>query len=290
MTMKTLQIGTIINTEWEVPAFRHLELRPKQARYCLVIPVINEGERLINQLQCMAELGHMDIVDVIIADGGSNDASTRPDRLLELGVVELLIKDGPGKLSAQLRMAYAWALEAGYDGIITIDGNGKDGVETIPDFVAALDHGIDYAQASRFIKGGEAINTPFVRLMAIRFLHAPLLSLAAGKWLTDTTQGYRAYSARYLLHLDVRPFRSVFAKYELLAYLTVRASQLGLNATEIPTRRIYPDDGTVPTKISTISGNLDLLNTLWSTVTRRYHPKNRGANSPFNNIRPSDER
>lgn len=273
---KTLQRGAISRSEWEVPEFDCLQFRPKRARYCLVIPVINEGERLIKQLRKMAALGHMDVVDVIIADGGSSDGSTDPNTLHGLGVAELLVKRGPGKLSAQLRMAYAWALEAGYEGIITIDGNGKDGVETIPDFVAALDRGVDYAQASRFIKGGQGVNTPLARLLAIRLVHAPLLSLAAGKWLTDTTQGYRAYSARYLLHPGVQPFRSIFARYEMLAYLSVRASQLELQVAELPTRRIYPDDGTIPTKINATSGNVDLLKTLWATITRRYHPKDRG--------------
>jgi len=267
-----LEQGQISHPDWEVPDFEYLRLRPRQSKYCLVIPVINEGERLTRQLEEMSNFGQMSLVDVVIADGGSTDGSTSSTTLNGIGVSALLVKRGPGKLSAQLRMAYAWALEAGYEGIITIDGNGKDGVETIPDFIAALDSGIDYAQASRFICGGESLNTPWTRLIAIRVIHAPVLSLAAGKWLTDTTQGYRAYSARYLLHPEVQPFRSLFERYELLAYLTVRASQLGLRVTEIPTRRVYPDDGSVPTKISSISGNADLLKTLWSTVTQRYHP------------------
>lgn len=268
-----LQRGRIRHADWEVPEFDYLELRPKRAKYCLVIPVINEGERLTGQLQEMTEFGHMDLVDVIIADGGSTDGSTESATLGELGVATLLVKRGPGKLSSQLRMAYAWALEAEYEGIITIDGNGKDGVETVPDFVAALDRGVDYAQASRFIEGGQGVNTPITRLIAIRLIHAPVLSLAAGKKLTDTTQGYRAYSARYLLHPRVQPFRSLFTSYELLAYLSVRASQLGLSVTEIPTRRIYPSDGSVPTKISAFSGNVELFKTLLATITRRYHPK-----------------
>ena len=147
------------------------------------------------------------------------------------------------------------------------------GLRSTPAFVAALDNGVDYAQASRFIDGGRGENTPMTRLMAIRFIHAPVLSMAAGMWITDTTQGYRAYSARYLLHPAVQPFRSLFVQYELLSYLTVRASQLGLRVIEIPTSRAYPDDGTVPTKISAFSGNIDLLKTLLATVLRRYHPK-----------------
>jgi dolichol-phosphate mannosyltransferase len=211
--------GRIAHESWQVPAFEQSLLRERRTRHCIVIPVINEGERLLDQLCQMSEQGIMVLADVILADGGSTDGTTEPGRLAALGLAALLVKRGPGKLSAQLRMAYAWAIEAGYEGIVTIDGNGKDGVETLPDFLTALDRGVDYAQASRFLPGGEGVNTPLVRLVAIRLLHAPVLSLAARKWLTDTTQGYRAYSRRYLLHAEVQPFRDVFVRYELLAYL-----------------------------------------------------------------------
>lgn len=270
--MKPAEPGRIEREDWSVPAFDCQQYRERSTRYCVVIPVINEGKRLEKQLAQMASLGQMDLVDVIIADGGSTDGSTAPELLDSLGICALLVKRGAGKLSAQLRMAYAWGLEAGYEGIITIDGNGKDGVDTLPLFVEALEQGVDYAQASRFRRGGQGINTPLSRSIAVRCIHSPLLSLAAGKWFTDTTQGYRAYSARYLLHPEVQPFRSVFVSYELLAYLTVRASQLELQVTEIPTVRAYPDDGAVPTKISAFSGNFELLKTLFSTVLRRYHP------------------
>ena len=52
------------------------------------------------------------------------------------------------------------------------------------------------------------------------------------------------------------PFRDVFDTYELLAYLPIRAGQLGIPTGEVPVRRSYPDDGAIPTKIHGISGNL----------------------------------
>jgi hypothetical protein len=73
------------------------------------------------------------------------------------------------------------------------------------------------------------------------------------------------------MHPAVQPFRAVFDGYELLAYLTVRASQLGLHVAEIPTTRTYPPAGKVPTKI-TATGSLSLLAILGRTVLRRYHP------------------
>lgn len=254
-----------------VPAHEVRELFGKRTRYCVVIPVINEGERIAGQLREMLAHGIDRLADIVIADGGSKDGSLDDELLRQTGVRTLLTKTGPGKLSAQLRMGYAYALDQGYEGVVTIDGNGKDSVASIPLFLAALDDGIDYAQASRFVPGGGAVNTPRSRTLGIKLLHAPVLSVAAGRRFTDTTQGFRAYSAVYLRHPAVQPFRDVFQTYELLAYLTVRASQLGLRTREIPTTRTYPDDGTIPTKLNA-RGNVSLIGILFRTLARRYHP------------------
>lgn len=261
------------DSSWEVPEFTAEMCRERQSDFVVVIPVLNEGARIIRQLDQMAGLGLTGRFDTVLADGGSTDGSTAAEELAARGLRGCLTKTGPGRLSAQLRMAYAWAMAEGYAGVITIDGNDKDSVADIEKFAAALDRGVDYAQASRFRPGGRGINTPLSRLVAIRLIHAPVLSLAAGAWLTDTTQGFRAYSRRYLLHPDVQPFRAIFNRYELLAYLSVRASQLGLAVEEIATTRTYPKGEKTPTKIAGLAGLWDLLATLWRTVARRYHPR-----------------
>jgi len=261
---------------WAVPAFRAEPLTERRSAYVIVIPVINEGERIQRQLREMAALGISAAIDTVVVDGGSTDGSLERDFLESVGVRALLTKTGSGKLSAQLRCAYAWALLESYHGIITIDGNGKDGVDSVPLFAMALDDGYGYVQASRFLKGGRAENTPLSRLLAIRLIHAPVLSLAARQWLTDTTQGYRAYSSAYLLDPGTQPFRCIFQRYELLAYLTVRASQLGYKVKELPTSRVYPANEAVPTKISGFRALLDLLAVLWRTLRGDYHPTARG--------------
>ncbi len=71
------------------------------------------------------------------------------------------------QLASQLRCAYAFALEQGYQGIVTIDGNDKDDPQAIPRFILALSDGVDFVQASRFVAGGKAENTPLSRDLAI---------------------------------------------------------------------------------------------------------------------------
>ena len=178
---------------------------------------------------------------------------------------------GAGRQSAQLRIGFAYAMRQGYDGIVQVDGNDKDGIEAIPRFIEALEAGADYVQGNRFGSGGEQVNTPLVRLLAIRAIHAPLVSLAAGKRLHDTTNGFRGYSRRYLLHPDVQPFRDVFQTYELNWYLSARATQLGLVVTELPVSRRYPA-GAVPTKISRVGGSSRMLWGVVRLMMRSLHP------------------
>lgn len=257
---------------WQVPSFSTPLWLGRTQPWCVVIPVINEGERIASQLSKMAALGINKLADIVIVDGGSTDGSLALDLLHRLGVRGLLVKTGPGKLSAQLRSAYAFALDQGYEGIVTIDGNDKDDPEAIPRFIDALATGVDFVQASRFIEGGVAVNTPASRDLAIRFLHAPLLSFVSGFSWTDTTQGYRAYSRRMLLDARIAPFRDVFATYELLAYLSYRAPRLGYRCVELPTIRRYPA-GEVPTKISSFRGNLSVLRVLVMACLGAYNPE-----------------
>lgn len=259
------------DTGWQLPAFEETLYRDKTHRVALVIPVINEGERICGQLKKTQAAGLS--VDIVIADGGSTDGSLDTDFMEEVGVRAVLTKTGPGRLSAQLRMAYAWCLRQGYDGIVTIDGNGKDGVEAVAQMIEKLEEGYDYVQGSRYMKGGVAEHTPLERTLANRGIHAPVLSLAGRHWFTDTTNGFRAYSRCYLLDPRVQPFRSIFDRYELLFYLTIRAGQLGLRVCQVPVQRRYPANAAVPTKINGLQGKISMLGQTFAAALGRFRPK-----------------
>jgi glycosyltransferase involved in cell wall biosynthesis len=255
------------------PDYRVTDLDIRHCKFALVIPVINEAGRLEPQLARIQELANRTHqVDVIVADGGSSDGSVDPALLASLGVTTLLTKLGPGRLSAQLRMAIHYALETGYEGVITIDGNGKDGVEAIPAFVDALDDGFDFVQGSRFIDGGSAKNTPLSRLWAIRLLHAPITSLGAHHRFTDTTNGFRGHSRKFLSDPGVQPLRDIFTSYELLAYLPIAAGRLGFAVKEVPVSRAYPANEPTPTKIHGLSSYVRLIAVLLDAVRGKFFP------------------
>lgn len=256
-----------------VPDFTAAEFAPRQTKYCMMIPVINENGRLHAELQRAQDAGVNKLCDIVILDGGSTDGSVTEEILRPLGVNTLLIKHGAGRQGAQLRMGFYWALQRGYDGFITVDGNNKDSVESAPLFIHKLDEGYDFIQGSRFVKGGQGINTPLSRHLAVKLIHAPVISLTAGQRFTDTTNAFRGYSKKYITHEDVALFRDIFGGYELLAYLSVRASQLGLKACEVPVTRAYPKKGKTPTKISPVKGNASLLGILFKNAFGQYKPK-----------------
>lgn len=256
---------------WAVPRGDVHVLGERTGKYCVLIPVINEGERLLRQLRELQD--HCFGLDVVVADGGSTDGSTDPEVLRARGVRAVLVKRDAGKLSAQLRMGFAFALREGYEGVITVDGNGKDDVAALHRFVSELDAGADFVQGSRFVPGGRAVNTPRDRLIAIKLLHAPVTSLAARHRYTDTTNGFRGHSRALLTDPRVAPLRDVFDTYELLAYLPIRAARLGFRCSEVPVTRAYPSVGDIPTKIHGRRAQLRLAAILGRAAAGRYDPR-----------------
>lgn len=255
-----------------VPKFLSSISEERKTKYCLCIPIINEGERIHKQLQRAQQHGIDKLVDIIICDGDSTDGSTDIEQLKTLGVNTLLTKKDTGKQGAQLRMGFWFALARGYEGIITIDGNNKDSIESVPLFIEKLEQQFDFVQGSRYVEGGKAINTPKIRHFAVKFIHSPLISLTARHRFTDSTNAYRCYSKKYLTHPKVQPFRPIFTTYELLAFLSVRASQLGLKVGEVPVERKYPESGKVPTKISFFKGNFNLVKILVNNLFGKFNP------------------
>lgn len=254
---------------FEPPVHETTEFLPRKSDHCVCIVTWNEGDRLREELRQLRPF--LDKVDVIIADGRSSDGSTDPEDLRRAGVRALLVTDERG-LSTATRMGLAYAIREGYEGAITIDGNGKDGVDAIPRFVEALKNGFDLVQGSRFMKGGSHRNTPPLRLIGVRMILVPITFLGCGIWYTDPTNAFRGMSRRLLIDPRVQPIRKEFIRFHLQHYLIYRAARLGFRVTQIPVARVYPDDGFVPTKIHGLRGNAAVLTDLIRVILGWFNP------------------
>ena len=257
-----------------LPEYELYKISKKANKYLICIPVLNEGEKFINQLKKMQELKVNKVADIIMCDGGSTDGSADIEMLKKYGVSALAIRKSPGHMSDQLMLGYYYALENGYEGTITIDGNGKDGIDGIFKMAEALNEGYSLIQGSRYVKGGIAINTPKLREIAIKLIHVPIVNALSKFKYTDTTNGFRAHNIEVFKDKRIQPFRyGTFPTYALIHYLTVKVPQLGYKVTEVPVLRQYPAKGKVPTKISPIKGNIDLIKILWKMFRKEYDPK-----------------
>jgi glycosyltransferase involved in cell wall biosynthesis len=226
----------------------------KKHKIALIIPVLNEGSRIVTQLN---EMRNLDLeVDLIIADGGSQDGLHEFIESGNFKVHAFLTKKGSGRLSAQLRMGFHYCMTQKYEAVITMDGNNKDDPTGVNEVIKALGSGSDFVQGSRFIAGGKAINTPTLRFLAIRFLHAPVTSLASRFWYTDTTNGFRGHSERLIQHPEIQVFREIFFSYELLAYIPIRAKQGSQEAVLLEQGKLLTKDKIVYCGSVNTSGNL----------------------------------
>lgn len=256
-----------------VPKFSSFEFDDRSKDYCVLIPIINEKGLIEKELERAFNAEVYRVADIVICDGGSTDGCTDHDDLKKFKVNTLLVKEDKGKQGAQLRMGFSWAIKRGYKGFITIDGNNKDSIEDVPRFIEKLNEGYAFIQGSRFVKGGQAINTPLSRTIAVKLIHAPIISMTAHKRYTDTTNAYRGYSSEYITDPRVDIFRDIFDTYELLAYLSVRADQLKMKTCEIPVTRAYPKTGNTPTKIHGFSGNWLLFKILIQNAFGKFKPE-----------------
>ena len=251
----------------QVPPYIVHEFFPKHTRYCFMPVIYNEGSKFLRQMERMS--ANSGLADIIVTARESNDGCTDPEFLRKHGAQSLLQTKTPGAASS-IRVGFWHALKQGYEGVVLVDGHNKDGVESLPDHLGKLDEGCDFVQGSRFMAGGEEKNTPLLRKIGIRLLMAPLLYYGGHFWYTDGTNGFRGYSRKYLEDPRVEPFRNCFTHLNLQYYLSYMAPKIGLRVIEIPVKRVYPDDGTVPTKCVGFSKNFEAFWEMVRTVRGCY--------------------
>jgi dolichol-phosphate mannosyltransferase len=118
-------------------------------------------------------------------------------------------------------------------------GNNKDAPEEITRLLAPIASGADFVQGSRFMAGGRTGGMPVYRSIATR-LHPILFSLAARKWVSESTNGFRAFRTTLLADPRIHLTQSWLDEYELEPYLYWKAIRLGYKTCEVPVTKIYP--------------------------------------------------
>jgi len=184
-----------------------------------IIPALN-AERTLPRV---VEQARKQIEPVVVIDDGSSDRTGDVARAAGAIVLRHDVNRGKG---AALKTGFAWALENGYDGVITLDADGQHLPSEIPKFLRERESGgADLIIGGRSHLFGEMLPR---RRNANRF-SAWCIAKCSGVPITDSQSGFRFYSAKL-----IRAFQLRTDGFDMESEVIVRAGRGGFRIVTIP--------------------------------------------------------
>ncbi|MDR7567921.1 MAG: glycosyltransferase family 2 protein, partial [Armatimonadota bacterium] len=117
-------------------------------RVLIVMPLYNEEQTLEGVLRAVR--WYAPAADVLVVDDGSTDRS--PEILARFPEVRVVRHPENRGYGASLITGFRYALEHGYDAVVTMDCDEQHEPYLIPDLVSALE-GVDIVSGSRYLPG-----------------------------------------------------------------------------------------------------------------------------------------
>ena len=199
------------------------------SRWLAAIPVFNEVASVQNVLDEVTKYAP----NVLAVDDGSSDGTSELlDRRDDVAVVHHARNLGYG---AALRTAFQYAIDEGYEILVTLDCDGQHQPKRIPRFVTACKNA-DIVSGSRYLKTYEGDSAPPQERLFINRTITKRLNDTFDWNLTDAFCGFKAYRVSALEQLRI----SVDG-YAMPLELWVQAAYLHMRIIEIPVPLIYLD-------------------------------------------------
>jgi len=200
-------------------------------RPLVIIPTYNEAENIERILRRIAEV--LPAAGVLVVDDGSPDGTGDLVKsvAVELPDVHLMARAGKAGLGSAYRSGFVWGMDNGYDVLIEMDADFSHDPGALPALVEPLTQGYDVAIGSRYVEGGHVPNWARHRHLLSQGGNR-YASLMLGLGVSDSTAGFRAYSAAILRMLDLEAIRA--DGYAFQIEMTYRAKQQGAKIKEVP--------------------------------------------------------
>jgi dolichol-phosphate mannosyltransferase len=201
------------------------------ARQLVCIPTYNEASNILLLIERVHEAAPE--VDVLVIDDASPDGTGDlvRDRMLKDAQLEIMARPLKLGLGTAYMAGFAYGLQHGYGGVLTMDSDFSHPPDRIPALIAAVDQGAHVSVGSRYVPGGAIQGwAPGRRVLSAtaNFTARQLLQLDTH----DCTGGFRCYSLRAVQFLVTQPLRS--SGYSALVELLTRCERAGLTIVEVP--------------------------------------------------------
>jgi len=188
-------------------------------RVAALIPAYN-AERTLPAVLVEAR---KQIDPLVVIDDGSRDRTGDVARAAGATVLRHEVNRGKG---AALKTGFAWALENGFDGVVTLDADGQHLPSEIPKFLREAEAG-----AGDLIIGGRAhlFGGMLPRRRNANRFSAWCIAKASGARITDSQSGFRFYSSKLLRAVRLRT-----NGFDMESEVIVRAGRAGFRIVTIP--------------------------------------------------------
>jgi glycosyltransferase involved in cell wall biosynthesis len=219
-------------------------------RTLVIVPCKNLESHVGNVVRAIDALGLG--LDVLVVNDGSTDQTTSKARTAGAEVVEHAVNMGKG---VALKTGFDYALEHGYEAVITMDGDEQHDAATIPGFLKALESGQwDVVVGSRM---SEVKDMPGIRIWTNQTT-SRVISLLARQSIPDSQSGYRIIRTTVLKGMEL-----VTKRYDTESEILIRAGRRGFRIGSIPIESIYTDG---ISHINPVVDTLRFLRLVWRSL------------------------
>jgi dolichol-phosphate mannosyltransferase len=206
----------------------------------VVIPTYNESENIDRVLRRVR--GALPDATVLVVDDGSPDGTGDIAEKVgaEIGNIEILRRAEKSGLGSAYRAGFRWGLDRGFDVCVEMDADLSHDPDALPDLVAPLGKGFELVIGSRYVPGGSIPNWAWHRRLLSRGGNV-YASTLLGLGVTDSTAGFRAYSASVLNRIALDDIRA--EGYGFQIEMTYQAKRAGAPIVEVPIRFVDRTEG-----------------------------------------------
>jgi len=196
----------------------------------VIIPTFNEIANIQKMLEVLDRL-HPSL-NILIIDDGSPDGTAGVVKNYQGQKNNLYLLERSGKLglgTAYIK-GFKWALEKGFEAIITMDCDFSHEPEAIPSFTEKIGT-YDLVIGSRYTGGIRIMNWPMQRLL-LSYFASIYARIITGIPFFDSTGGFNCYSRRALSSLNLDKVFSIGYAFQI--ELKYKVWSLGLPCVEVP--------------------------------------------------------